>query len=71
MAARTAPHLRELRARDIDWLRWMAASVDDQDLLETLAQDPDTDVRITLVILKARTQMLVKRGVRCGLWSLS
>src|SRR5258708_25494898 len=35
-----------LRARDIEWLRWMAANVDDQDLLETLAQDPDTDVRL-------------------------
>src|SRR5260370_30682631 len=36
----------ELRARDIDWLRWMAANADDQDLLEKLAQDPDTDVRM-------------------------
>ena len=36
----------ELRARDIDWLRWMAANVDDQDLLEKLAQDLDTDVRM-------------------------
>jgi len=36
----------ELRARDIDWLRWMAANVDDQSLLEKLAQDLDTDVRM-------------------------
>ena len=36
----------ELRAQDIDWLRWMAANIDDQDLLENLAQDPDTDVRM-------------------------
>jgi hypothetical protein len=36
----------ELRARDIDWLRWMAANVDDQDLLEKLAEDSDTDVRM-------------------------
>jgi hypothetical protein len=36
----------ELRAQDIDWLRWMAANVDDQDLLEKLSQDPDTDVRM-------------------------
>jgi hypothetical protein len=36
----------ELRAEEIDWLRWMAANVDDQDLLEKLSQDPDIDVRI-------------------------
>jgi len=36
----------ELRAQDIDWLRWMAANVDDQDLLEKLAEDSDTDVRM-------------------------
>jgi hypothetical protein len=36
----------ELRARDIDWLRWMAANVDDQDLLENLAGDADVDVRM-------------------------
>jgi hypothetical protein len=36
----------ELRAKDIDWLRWMAANVEDQGLLEKLAQDLDTDVRM-------------------------
>src|ERR1700731_3154488 len=36
----------ELRAQDIDWLRWMAANIDDQDLLEKLSRDPDTDVRM-------------------------
>jgi hypothetical protein len=36
----------ELRAQNIDWLRWMAANVDDRDLLEKLAQDLDTDVRM-------------------------
>jgi hypothetical protein len=36
----------ELRAQNIDWLRWMAANVDDQNLLEKLAQDLDTDVRM-------------------------
>jgi hypothetical protein len=36
----------ELRAEDIDWLRWMAANVRDQDVLEKLSQDPDTDVRM-------------------------
>jgi hypothetical protein len=36
----------ELRAKEIDWLRWMAANADDQCLLEKLAQDLDTDVRM-------------------------
>jgi hypothetical protein len=36
----------ELRAEEIDWLRWMAANIDDQDLLEKLSQDPDIDVRM-------------------------
>ena len=36
----------ELRAEDIDWLRWMAANIRDQDLLENLSQDPDGDVRM-------------------------
>ena len=36
----------ELRAEEIDWLRWMAANIDDQDLLRKLSQDPDSDVRM-------------------------
>jgi hypothetical protein len=36
----------ELRAKEIDWLRWMAATIHDQDLLEKLSQDPDADVRM-------------------------
>ena len=36
----------ELRAEDIDWLRWMAANIHDHDLLENLSQDPDADVRM-------------------------
>jgi hypothetical protein len=36
----------ELRAQDIDWLRWMAANIDDRDLLEKLAGDADVDVRM-------------------------
>ena len=36
----------ELRAEEIDWLRWMAANIDDQDLLEKLSQGPDIDVRM-------------------------
>jgi hypothetical protein len=36
----------ELRAEEIDWLRWMAANVRDEDILEKLSEDPDTDVRM-------------------------
>jgi hypothetical protein len=35
-----------LRSEDIDWLRWMAANIQDEDLLEKLSQDPDSDVRM-------------------------
>ncbi len=36
----------ELRSEDIDWLRWMAANIHDQDLLEKMSQDADSDVRM-------------------------
>ncbi len=36
----------ELRAGEIDWLRWMAANIHDQDLLEKLSQDADSYVRM-------------------------
>lgn len=36
----------ELRAADIDWLRWMATNIHDQDLLEDLSGDSDADVRM-------------------------
>ncbi len=36
----------ELRAEEIDWLRWMAATIHDKYVLEKLSQDPDTDVRM-------------------------
>src|ERR1700735_1540856 len=36
----------ELRAEEIDWLRWMAATVRDEDILEKLSEDLDTDVRM-------------------------
>jgi hypothetical protein len=51
----------ELRARDIDWLRWMAANVDDQDLLETLAQDPDTDLRMWVACNPMTPEMVLGR----------
>jgi hypothetical protein len=36
----------ELRAEEIDWLRWMAANIQNKDMLEKLSRDPDTDVRM-------------------------
>jgi hypothetical protein len=36
----------ELRAEEIDWLRWMAGNIDDQDLLRKLSQDSDSGVRM-------------------------
>jgi hypothetical protein len=36
----------ELRAEEIDWLRWMAANIQDEDMLEKLSRDPDTDIRM-------------------------
>jgi hypothetical protein len=36
----------ELRAKEIDWLRWLAANVRDKGVLEKLSEDPDIDVRM-------------------------
>ena len=47
-------------AEEIDWLRWMAANIDDQDLLRKLSQDSDTDVRIWV----ACNPMTPKAGTR-------
>jgi hypothetical protein len=38
----------ELRAEEIDWLRWMALNTPNQDVLEMLAQDLDFDVRMRI-----------------------
>jgi hypothetical protein len=64
----------ELRAEEIDWLRWMAATVRDKDILEKLSEDPDTDVRMwvacnsvtpepTLEKLAEDPIVFVRRGV--------
>jgi hypothetical protein len=37
---------RELRAEEIDWLRWMAANIQYCDVLENLSHDRDSDVRM-------------------------
>jgi hypothetical protein len=36
----------ELRLKEIDWLRWMAANAHNKDVLQNLSEDPDTDVRM-------------------------
>lgn len=51
----------ELRARDIDWLRWMAANVDDESLLEKLAQDLDTDVRMWVACNPSTPELVLGR----------
>ena len=64
----------ELRAEEIDWLRWMAANVRDEGILEKLSEDPDTDVRMwvacnpvtpepTLEKLAEDPIVFVRRGV--------
>jgi hypothetical protein len=51
----------ELRAEEIDWLRWMAANVDDQNLLEKLSGDPDTDVRMWVTCNPMTPEMVLGR----------
>lgn len=64
----------ELRAEEIDWLRWMALNTQDQDVLAKLAQDTDFDVRMrvacnaitpepVLVKLADDPSVFVRRGV--------
>jgi hypothetical protein len=64
----------ELRAEEIDWLRWMAANIQDKDTLEKLSRDADTDVRMwvacnpvtSLLVLETLAEdptVFVRRGV--------
>jgi hypothetical protein len=64
----------ELRAEEIDWLRWMAANVSDKEVLQNLSEDSDTDVRmwvacntmtpeLTLGKLAEDPVVFVRRGV--------
>jgi Leucine rich repeat variant len=38
--------LRELRAEEIDWLRWMAANIEYCNVLKNLSEDGDSEVRM-------------------------
>jgi len=40
---------RELRAEEIDWLRWIAANIEYGNVLKNLSQDDDSDVRMWVV----------------------
>src|SRR5258708_6286505 len=72
---RERPHtFGELRAKEIDWLRWMALNIHDQDLLEKLSQDSDSDVRMRVACnpvtpkpvlekLAKDSVIIVRRGV--------
>jgi hypothetical protein len=51
----------ELRAQDIDWLRWMAANIDDRDLLEKLAGDADVDVRMWVACNPMTSEVMLGR----------
>ncbi len=51
----------ELRTEEIDWLRWMAANTDDQDLLWKLSQDPDSDVRMWVACNPMTTKPVLRK----------
>ena len=51
----------ELRSEDIDWLRWMAANIHDEDLLEKLSQDPDSDVRMWVACNPMTSQPVLEK----------
>ena len=51
----------ELRSEDIDWLRWMAANIEDEDLLEKLSQDPDSDVRMWVACNPMTSELVLEK----------
>ena len=51
----------ELRAEEIDWLRWMAANVHDGDVLEKLSEDPDSDVRMWVACNPRTSELILTR----------
>jgi hypothetical protein len=77
---------RELRAEEIDWLRWMALNTPNQNVLANLAQDLDFEVRMrvacnpmapgdVLAKLANDSSVFVRRGVaqngRTLAWTLT
>jgi len=51
----------ELRAEEIDWLRWMAANIQDKEVLENLSQDPDTDVRMWVACNPVTPRLILEK----------
>jgi len=51
----------ELRAEEIDWLRWMAANIQDKEVLENLSQDPETDVRMWVACNPVTPRLILEK----------
>ena len=49
----------ELRAAEIDWLRWMAAKIYDKKILEKLSEDPDADVRMWVALNPVTSEVVL------------
>jgi hypothetical protein len=64
MAAGEPRTFVELRAEKIDWLRWMAANVRDEDILEKLSEDPDTDVRMWVACNPVTSEPTIEKARR-------
>jgi len=54
----------ELRAEEIDWLRWMAANIEDKEVLEKLSQDPDADVRMWVACNPVTPRLVLEKLAR-------
>ena len=54
----------ELRTEEIDWLRWMAANIEDKEVLENLSQDPDTDVRMWVACNPLTPRLVLEKLAR-------
>jgi hypothetical protein len=51
----------ELRLKEIDWFRWMAANAHDKDILEKLSQDPDSDARMWVACNPMTSQPVLEK----------
>jgi hypothetical protein len=61
LAPGKASHLWRLRTEEIDWLRWMAANIQDKDVLEKLSQDTDIDVRMWVVCNPVTPRLVLEK----------
>jgi len=51
----------ELRAEEIDWLRWMAANVHNNDVLAKLSQDRDSAVRMWVACNPMAPELVLRK----------